>query len=549
MSQRRLTVCVLLPFAAGYYLSYLFRTINALIAGDLTAEFNLTAGDLGFLTSVYFLVFAAVQLPFGALLDRYGPRTIQSVLLLLASAGALAFALADGLLGLLMGRAFLGLGVALALMAGFKALVLWFPSDRLALANGWLVMLGALGAVTATSPAEFVVRAIGWRGLFAGLAGLSALAALAVLFAVPEPSRNLPPSNTAQPSIRAVYRDRRFWRIAPLSAIGIGTSWSLQGLWAAPWLRDVDGLDRAAVVQHLSVMAVSVCVSALLLGLLADRLRRRGVKSELLLALTLGASMTAQTGLVLGWPIPSFLLWSLIAAAGAATVLSFAILAEYFPKEMSGRANAALNLLHVGAAFVLQSATGLLIERWPQARGTYPAEAHELAMGAILVLQLAALAWFVLPAQRLPVSAMARAASRSLTNAWPASAPSPYATAALPWAHHADLVRKQAAHWRFAAAASGMLCIGLAAALSATISRPAVAVHILQVDGFADVRDHQGRSRVAALVDGRAALERPGQASGPPWRAPDRTRSALMRPDPIVRLSPATLASNARAQR
>ena len=78
MSRARLIACVLLPFAAGYYLSYLFRTINALIAGDLTAELGLSAADLGFLTSVYFLVFAAVQLPLGALLDRYGPRTIQS---------------------------------------------------------------------------------------------------------------------------------------------------------------------------------------------------------------------------------------------------------------------------------------------------------------------------------------------------------------------------------------------------------------------------------------------------------------------------------------
>ena len=111
----------------------------------------------------------------------------------------------------------------------------------------------------------------------------------------------------------------------------------------------------------------------------------RGLKTELVLASTLGASMTAQAALVFGWPIPSFLLWSVIAAAGAATVLSFAILSEYFPKEMSGRANAALNLLHVGAAFVLQSATGLIIEQWPEARGTYPAEAHQLAMGASIV--------------------------------------------------------------------------------------------------------------------------------------------------------------------
>jgi sugar phosphate permease len=135
-SRVRLAVCVLLPFAAGYYLSYLFRCINALIAGDLVAELGLGAADLGLLTSVYFLVFAAVQLPCGVLLDRYGPRVVDSALLLIAAAGALLFALADGVAALLVARALIGLGVAVGLMAGLKAIVLWFPPERVALANG-----------------------------------------------------------------------------------------------------------------------------------------------------------------------------------------------------------------------------------------------------------------------------------------------------------------------------------------------------------------------------------------------------------------------------
>ena len=69
---------VFLPFAAGCYLAFLFRTINALIAAPLASEFGLGAGDLGLLTSVYFLVFAAAQIPVGIVLDRDGPR-IQSL--------------------------------------------------------------------------------------------------------------------------------------------------------------------------------------------------------------------------------------------------------------------------------------------------------------------------------------------------------------------------------------------------------------------------------------------------------------------------------------
>jgi MFS family permease len=456
MTRSRLVGCVLLPFAAGYYLSYLFRTINALIATDLTAELGLGAADLGLLTSVYFLVFAAAQLPFGVLLDRHGPRTIQSALLLLASVGALVFALADSLAGLVLGRALIGLGVALALMAGFKAIVLWFPAERLALVNGGFVMLGALGAVTATAPAEVIVQAVGWRGLFAVLGSLSAVAALLILVIVPD--CRLPPTpKTRRPiSLWTIYRDRRFWRLAPLSAVGVGTSWSLQGLWAAPWLRDVDGLDRAGVVQLLSIMAIAVSASGLVLGLAADRLRRFGVKIEHVLASTMVVSMIAQVSLVLGWPVSAYIAWSAIAAAGAATVLSYATLAEYFPKEASGRANAALNIMHVGVAFVLQYVTGLMIEQWPVANDHYPASAHQCAMSLTLMLQIAAIAWFGLASRRRRTAA----ALQSLVEQVSANrAPRP--------AHDLSrfgvtvATRNSAGAWRAATAASVMVCIAL----------------------------------------------------------------------------------------
>jgi len=388
--------CVLLPFAAGYYLSYLFRTINALIAADLTAELGLTAADLGLLTAVYFLVFAAAQIPCGILLDRHGPRTLLSGLLLLASAGALLFALADTLVGLLFGRALIGAGVALALMGGFKAIVLWFPAERLALTNGWFVMLGALGAVTATAPADLLIAAVGWRGLFAVLGALSALAALLIVGIVPDEDPQPMPSKRVAPALFAIYRERRFWRLAPLSSLGIGTSWSLQGLWAAPWLRDVDGLDRTGVVAVLSIMAIVVSASGLALGLAANHLRRLGGKTEHVLIATVGLSLSAQLALLLELPVAAGLAWSAIAAAGAATVLSYAILADYYPKEISGQANAALNLLHVGGAFALQSLLGLIIQQWPAEGGHYPPLAYKSAVGVVFAFELVALAWFFL---------------------------------------------------------------------------------------------------------------------------------------------------------
>src|SRR5579863_6963586 len=132
---------VFLPFVIGYYLAYLFRTINAVMASPLATELGLGAGDLGLLTSAYFLTFAAAQIPIGVLLDRYGPRRVQAVLLVLAAGGAAMFGASDGLFSLLAGRALIGLGVAAALTAGLKATLLWFPQERVALVNGGMVML------------------------------------------------------------------------------------------------------------------------------------------------------------------------------------------------------------------------------------------------------------------------------------------------------------------------------------------------------------------------------------------------------------------------
>lgn len=460
MSRARLVGCVLLPFAAGYFLSYLFRTVNAVIAGDLMADLNLSAVDLGLLTSVYFLVFAAVQLPLGALLDRFGPSLVQSVLMLLASIGALIFASADSFTALVIGRSFIGLGVAVALMAGVKAIAMWLPPDRLPLATGCLVTLGALGALTATGPADLLVQHVGWRALFVVFAGLSAIAALVVLFAAPEPTTR-PSSQRSRARFSAIYRDPRFWRIAPVSALGVGTSWSLQGLWASPWLRDVDGLERAAVVNLLTVMAIAVCASALLLGLAADRLRRVGVKTESILVSTLGLSMLAQAGLVLGCPLPPVLLWTIIAAAGAATVLSFALMGEYFPRTISGRANSALNLLHVSAAFALQLATGFIIEQWPDTRGAYPAEAHRAAMAVPLGLQVAAAAWLAIPRRRPTQSTASGALLFSF-------APTCYVTPYSVWIDQLRLARNSTTRWQFAAIVSMSTMLALATLLIST---------------------------------------------------------------------------------
>jgi predicted MFS family arabinose efflux permease len=458
---------VLLPFAVGYFLSYVFRTINALIAGMLRDEFSLGAADLGLLTSLYFLVMAAVQWPLGVLLDRYGPRRVQSACLLVTAAGACVFAAADNFAGLVFGRTLIGIGVATALMAGLKAIVLWFPSERAGFGNGLLVTAGALGAVTASAPAHMLIDGLGWRALFLLLGGLTLAAAAIIVIVVPERDGATPAaSGGAVTSLGSIYRDARFWTMAPLSATTIGAAWSIQGLWAAPWLADVEGFDRATVVHHLLIMGLALCLGALVLGTLADRLRRRGMPAETLLGAMAAVFMLAQLTVILNWPVLSLVSWAVIGMAGAATVLSFAILPGYFPKEMSGRANAALNLLHLSAAFSAQWLTGVVIDQWPSADGRHPVVAYRVAFGLNLTVQAIAFAWFAVSRRRVSTPQFGGQPIGVL----PAYAPKPivcaYRQAHLTWLSDVNAAHIQATDWCKAAVVS---CAILIVLLSLTI--------------------------------------------------------------------------------
>ena len=195
----------------------------------------------------------------------------------------------------------------------------------------------------------------------------------------------------------SIFSDPRFLRVAPLSATCIGSAWALQSLWASAWLTDVEGFDGQSRVTHMLFMAVGLSVGALLLGGLADRLRKLNIRTEILLAGVGALFILAQLALVLRIQLPALLPWSMVSIAGAATVLSFAAVADYFPKEFAARGNGALNVLHFGWAFTFQYGIGFVVGQWPSQEGHYPVVAYQTALSLGLVFQAAALVWFAMP--------------------------------------------------------------------------------------------------------------------------------------------------------
>jgi MFS family permease len=409
----RLALMALVPFGLGYFMSYLFRAVNAVVATDLVRDLGLTASELGLLTSAYLLAFALWQLPLGILLDQYGPRRVQTVLLLVAALGAVLFALGQNALYLTIARGLIGVGVAGGLMSGFKAVVLWVPEPRRALANSYVMSLGAIGLLVSTVPTELAVVEIGWRGVFLVLAAVTALVALSIFLIVPErPGTQSPDSLRSQIGIiGGIYSDRAFLALAPVLAATAGVHIGIQTLWAGTWFRDVAGLDRAGVAHELFLMAAAFFVGILASGAIADWFVRRGVGVLTVMLGFLLVFLLAQALIVFDIAILRRPAWLAFGMSGQVAILAYPWLSSYFGAKRSGRANTAMNLVIFGSAFAIQYIAGWIIDFYPRTpSGGYPPASYQTAFGFFLVIELLALAWFVANRKRFEIAPAARPA-------------------------------------------------------------------------------------------------------------------------------------------
>ncbi|HEY5896159.1 MAG TPA: MFS transporter [Burkholderiales bacterium] len=388
---------VFCPFAAGYFLSFFFRNVNAIISKDLAAEFALTPSDLGLLTSMYLLAFAAFQLPLGVLLDRYGPRRVVAALLCSAALGALVFGLASNIVTLSVGRALIGLGVSAGLMGAIKAFSLWFPLSRLATLNGLYLAMGGLGALSATTPAELVVEGVGWRGMFFILSALSLAAASLIFFIVPE--KPLPGSgHTLRSQVAgfgSIFSSVAFWRIALPMVLVQATYIALQGLWIGPWLYDVAGESRPAVANHLLLMALGYILGCVFFGVVSDRLAHLGISRMTVYKAGLAGSLAMLGLLAAGVHGAPGVLLAVYAFTGIAASLAYALLTPLFAPEMTGRVNTAANVLMFALSFAMQWGIGAALKLFPVVDGRYAAAGYGTAFASLAALQLAAVLWLL----------------------------------------------------------------------------------------------------------------------------------------------------------
>lgn len=397
-ARRPLAVLPMIAALIGIYMiSQFLRNSIGVIGPDLARDFDLSAGDLSWLSSIFFFAFAAAQIPVGVAIDRFGPRATILATAGLTLAGAAIFASAPGPALLLVGRALLGLGCSSFYMGSLSIYAREFSHARFGQLTGMQLGAGNLGTLIATAPLAAAAAAWGWRGAFWGVAAVSAAASLLVVLFVHESAHaraaRLARAETFSQSLAGVGRAIRvpeFWSIFYMQIVTYSPFAAVLGLWAAPWLAQVYGVEPAERGAMLFALALAQIAGLFFWGAL-DR-PMRSYKRPAMIAI-LGSIAALATAAL--FDLPRGGLMAFFVAYGFLNAASPLITAHgrmLFPPELTARGLTLMNIGTIGGVWLQQWITGHVIDLFPYTQGPsgrlYPAAAYHAVFG-VMAAQLA----------------------------------------------------------------------------------------------------------------------------------------------------------------
>ncbi|HEY0818977.1 MAG TPA: MFS transporter [Rhizobacter sp.] len=358
----RTATLVFLSFAFAYFPSALVRGVVATLAPAFSAELQLSASELGLLAGAYFLGFAAMQLPLGSALDRFGPKRVLLSFLAVAVVGCAAFALAGSFIALTIARALIGVGVSACLMAPMTSFRRSFSPTAQMRANAWMLMTGSLGLIASTLPVQWLLPLFGWRGLFWGLAALFVVAIVWIARAVPADHLDDTRPPAAAGGYGEVFRHPVFIRYLPMGFFQYGGLVALQSLWVGPWLTQVCGWTPGETAAGLFAINVAMLLTFMGWGFWVPKLYARGWTAHGLIARGMPLPVAVLVlGIALGADATAWV-WALFCVTSTFVSLSQPAIGQAFPAALAGRALSAYNLVIFAGVFALQWGIGAVID-------------------------------------------------------------------------------------------------------------------------------------------------------------------------------------------
>lgn len=348
----------LAALVVAYVLSQFYRAFLPVMAPVLSADLGASAEELSRASGLWFLTFAAMQIPVGWALDTIGPRRTTTVLLGLGGGGGAAlFAMAAAPWHIQASMVLLGIACSPVLMAAYFTIAREFPARVFGTLAGATMGMGAFGNLAGSLPMAWAVETFGWRESLWGLAAITVAVALAVWLLVKDPKQVRAAEGEHKGSLLTLLKMPALWLIIPIQFVGYTPSAGMRGLWAGPYMSDIFGLDAGGIGVVTLTMGIAMIVGNFLYGPM-DRVfgTRKWVVliGNLISALCIfGLALWPQSGVV-----SATILLATAGLFGASFPAIMAHARSFFPPHLTGRGVTLLNLFGIGGVGVFQFASG-----------------------------------------------------------------------------------------------------------------------------------------------------------------------------------------------
>lgn len=356
---------LILTITALFFLfEFVTRIEPSLANSEIAARFQLNNAQFGTLASIFFWIYAPMQLIVGLLLDRFGARRLIPPAILICASGVILFATAGNAYVAGIGRFATGLGASFAFVGSLYVVNHWFGAGRFAVLSGVVNAVGMLGTAIGAVALTSVIATSGWQNVFwaTGIAGL-VLFVIALLF-MRDPPEHVPAAKKSTSFITPVLvavRDRNIWLIALIGTLYYMPINVYGGLWGNAELTKDHALSAVHAETVVSMIFWGLAAGSIAAGWLSDHLGHRKwiiVIGAFLTSISFATAVYLPTSSVL---LLSALLF-LSGFLGGGQMLTFSIAKERHASAYSGTIIAFVNMIGIGGALIFQPLVGAIID-------------------------------------------------------------------------------------------------------------------------------------------------------------------------------------------
>lgn len=340
-----------------YAYQYILRVMPNIMLEDIMRQFNIGAAAFGQFSGVYYIGYSLMHMPIGILLDRFGPRKVMTVCILLTVAGLLPLVFADYWMYPIAGRLLLGMGSSAAILGVFKIVRITFSEKRFPRMLSLSVTIGLMGAIYGGAPVSYMREAFGYQPLILIFAAAGVVLAVITYLIVPD--EKSAPESTVLSDIKEVLSNNRVILSCLFAGLMVGPLEGFADVWGTAFLKQVYGLDTALSASLPSMIFIGMCFGAPVLSLIAEK-----VGSYLATIIGAGIAMTVSFSLLLAWHLTSSMVtvsFVIVGVCCAYQILAIYKASTYVREQVAGLTTAIANMIIMIFGYAFHTIIGTVV--------------------------------------------------------------------------------------------------------------------------------------------------------------------------------------------